>query len=131
MHFQLYFIVKLLCKLEEKLKQNNQKPPHWKTPLWWAKSKGTIYPSNIPVSLRNLLSQEKTGATEKQTGSCTQSTSIVLHIMMTWGVPSIIKFLPQVDIQRNLSPDFVMTKVPRRDCYKSVSSSIVIRKGKV
>ena len=51
--------------------------------------------------------------------------------MKTLGVSSIIKFLAQVDIQRNLSPVFVITKVPRRDCYKSASSSRVIRNGKV
>ena len=51
--------------------------------------------------------------------------------MKTPSVSLIIKFLAQVDIQRNLSLGFVMIKVPRTDCYKSVSTSIVIRKEKI
>ena len=64
MHFQLYFIVKsiiikLLCKLEENLKQNNQKPPHEKTATIVGQKQSHYPLSNIPISLRNLLSQEK------------------------------------------------------------------------
>ena len=91
----------------------------------------TICPPNIPVSSGIDYPKKKTGATEKQTGSCSQTTSTVLHHNEDPGCLSISKFLAQVDIQRNLLPDFVMIKVPRRDCYKSVSSSIVIRNRKV
>ena len=51
--------MKMLYKVEENLKQNNQKPQHGKTPLWWTKSKDTICPSKIPVSLRLSLSPKK------------------------------------------------------------------------
>ena len=64
-------------------------------------------------------------------GFCSHPLQQYSTTMKTLGVSSIIKFRAQVDIRRNLSPDFVMTKVARRDCYRSVSSSIVIRNGKI
>ena len=132
-------IKKLFCKLEENLKQPEDltsKNPIMAGPI---KNEDTIYPPPIYTSLSQefikLYPKKKIEATKKQTGSCSKSTSTtVLHHTKDrpWVFhPSIIKFLAQVDIQRNLSPDFVVTEVPRRDCYKSVSSSIVIRYGKV
>ena len=66
---------------------------------------------------------------KKRKGSCSHHPpqQYSTTMMKTLGVSSIIKFRTQVDIRRNLSPDFVMTKVGRRDCYKSVSSGIVIK----
>ena len=72
--------MKLLFELEENLKQKNQKSQHVKTLLWWAKNKDTVCTFNIPICLTKLLSQEKKiGTTEKQTGSCSQSTTAELH----------------------------------------------------
>ena len=85
-----------------------------------------------PSLSRNLLSHEKR---LKQQKNKQDPALNPLHqystMMKTLGVSSIIKFLAQVDIWRNCSPDFVMTKVPRRDCYKSVSPSIIKGNGKV
>ena len=45
----------------------------------------------------------------------------------------MIKVFPQGDIRRNIyftRLDFIMTKVPKRGCYKTLSSSIVITNGR-
>ena len=103
----------LLCKLVESLKQNNQtKYPHRKILLWWNKSKGTILPSNIPIS-QELYPKKKIGPTEKQTGSCSQSTSTILPHDEDPAFFIHIQILAQKDIWGNLSPGFVMAKVRR------------------
>ena len=131
MHFQLAIfyckIMKLLCKLEDDLKQNTEAPTlENPSTIWWAKSKDTICPPNIPVSLRNWLSQEKDWSKNKWDHVFIQSTSAVIHHSEDpWCLfpYQILGRSRLVDIKRNISPDFVMTKVPRSDYYKSVSSS--------
>ena len=82
MHFQLYFIViiKLLCKLEANLKQNNQRSPHIRKPQDGGPKART--PSVHPIfqSLSEIdYPKKKTGEQQKQKGFCSQSTFMVLH----------------------------------------------------
>ena len=127
-HYIYCKIIKLPCELEENLKQNNQIPHHRKIPLWWAKSRDTICSSNNPVSFRKLLSQEKYKNNRK-------TDKILLKIHRNKAPPqwsnNLIFSLSRYSQKCFTWQDFVLTKVPRRGCYKTVSSSIVIRNGKV
>ena len=60
-----------------------------------------------------------------------KSTSTILHHNEDPGFFMHFQILAQKDIRRNLLPGFVTKKVLRGNCYKSVSSSIVIRNRRV
>ena len=111
----------MFCKLEENLKQNNQKPWHRKLLLWWDKSKDTICPPNFLISLRSFIPRKRLEQQKNKQDPALNPPQQYSTMVNTLRVSSTIKVLAQVDIQRNISPDFVMRKVPRRDCYKSVS----------
>lgn len=121
-------------QIRREVKTNKQKSQHSKSPLWWAKSKGIIFRSNISISLRKSYPKKKIKTTEKQTGSCSQSTTAELYHDEAPGcfVHNQISFFDSSRCSEEyfIWQDFVITKVPRRDCYKTVSSSIIMRNGR-
>ena len=85
--------MKLLCVLEQNLKENNQKPQHSKTQLWWVKSKHTICSSNIPFSREIIIARKRL---EQQKNKQERALNPPPHnsvTMKTLGVSSITKFL--------------------------------------
>ena len=123
--------MKMLYKVEENLKQNNQKPQHGKTPLWWTKSKDTICPSKIPVSLRLSLSPKKRLEHQKNKQNPAVNPPHRTPPNLLSASP-IFKVFAQIDLEEYLFhlTRFCYDKVIR-GCCKTVSSSIVIRNGKV
>lgn len=67
--------------------------------------------------------------TEKQTGYCSQPNSTVLHYNEDPGcfLHNQIFGPSRYSGDSFTLQDFVITKVPRRDCYKTVSSGIDIK----
>ena len=112
-------------QIRREFKTNNQKPHHSKTPLWWAKNHyggplwwaKTTSASPISQSLSGKhYPKKKIGATEKQDPAHNPPQQNFTTIKPL-GASTIFKFLAQVDVRRNISPDKIFYDKDLKSCF--------------